>query len=227
MQVRFKTLGCIVAAMSSAVLVAACGDTGNSILRTARYVFPDFSQVDNAPIDPKFRYLRVTLRGRVLRLALGYNDPDVRGPIEVWYSSEGEVVKLLQGRLVGVMGAPWEWHDVVLPERLPPWSDVAKSKEGVRLERVRDVMPGYRYGIREVLALKPIPAPLFTRLRDVDAEKLLWFEERIEGYPAEEDALAPSRYAVDVRGGEEVVVYAEQCIVRDFCLTWQRWPAGS
>jgi hypothetical protein len=208
-------------------LLAGCGDTGNSMLRTARYILPDWSDVDDAPLKPDFRYLRVTFRGRVLRLALGYNDPDTRGPLEVWYSTDGEVVKLLNGRLVGVVGAPWEWHSVVLPAELPAWSDVARSKEGVRLERVRDVMPGYRYGIREILALRPISAPRFTRLRGLDEDKLLWFEERIEGYPAEEDQLAPARYAVDIRGGQEVVVYAEQCIVRDFCMTWQRWPAGS
>lgn len=197
------------------------------MLRTARHILPDWSDVDDAPVNPNLRYLRVTIKGRVLRLALGYYDSDNRGWIEVWYSSEGEVVKLLNGRLIGVVGAPWEWHRVTLPAELPAWSEVARSQDGLRLERVRDVMPGYRYGIREVLALRQVSAPLFTRLRDLDAQKLMWFEERIEGNPAEEDALRPARYAVEIRGAEEVVVYAEQCIVRDFCITWQRWPAGS
>jgi hypothetical protein len=225
---RFRRLPHVLVALAAcAASLVGCGDTGTSMLRTARYVLPEFSDADSAPINPELRYLRVTIGGRVLRLALGYYDPDVRGSIEVWYSSAGEVVKLLNGRLVGVIGAPWEWHRVVLPTALPTWSDIGNSREGVRWERVRDAMPGYRYGIREVLAVRRVSPPFFTRLRDLDANKLLWFEERIDSAQLEEDTLSPARYAVEVRGTEEIVVYGEQCIVRDFCITWQRWPAGS
>jgi hypothetical protein len=42
---------------------------------------------------------------------------------------------------------------------------------------------------------------------------------------ADDKTLPPARYAVDLRGGKETVVYGEQCITPDICFTWQRWSA--
>jgi hypothetical protein len=79
--------------------------------------------------------------------------------------------------------------------------------------------------------LKVIPPPSRIVLQRVDPQTLTWFEEtaasggfRLPGTAS--DALPPARYAVDLSGGQETVVYAEQCLVADFCFTWQRWSAG-
>jgi len=32
--------------------------------------------------------------------------------------------------------------------------------------------------------------------------------------------LPPARYAVDIRGGGETVVYGEQCLAPNLCFTW-------
>jgi Group 4 capsule polysaccharide lipoprotein gfcB, YjbF len=184
------------------------------------------SPADNARLDPRFRYLRVTIDRRVALLALGYVDRDARGPIEVWYSAQNEVLRLQNGRLVGLSGLAIEWRNVALPD-LPLWSTLARDQKTLQWTRSRDAMPGYRYGVRDDLALGVLPQPPRSSLRDVDAERLTWFEERMQSSSTEKDALPPARYAVRFAGDLETVVYGEQCLAPDFCLSWQRWPAGS
>ncbi len=99
-------------------------------------------------------------------------------------------------------------------------------------------MPGYRYGVRDNLVLRKIPAPSRSALQNFDAQALTWFEERVassaSGFwltklisDSGTDSLPPARYAVDLRGGGEVVVYGEQCLTADLCFTWQRWDTKS
>ena len=183
-------------------------------------------------LNPNFRYLRVTIAGRVVFLALGNEDADARGPVEVWYSAEKEVLRLQHGRLVGAVGLTTEWRSVSLPE-LPSWSALARGDQALRWARVRDVMPGYRYGVRDALSLRLVPSPGRSELQGIEAQALAWFEERVEagtlagpshGAGVAGETLPAARYAVDLRDGKESVVYAEQCLAPDLCFTWQRWP---
>lgn len=214
---------------------AACSTESDVLLQTARAtLLPDFA-VDQTPLNPNFRYLRVTTRqGRRALLVLGYIDEHPAGPIEVWYSGERETLRLQNGRLVAATGMPIEWRNVNLPS-LPAWSDVHASNGPYRWVRSRDVMPGYRYGVQDVLTLHPIESPAFSAIRGLQPQRLLWFQERNElfesaplamlgGTLTPEVALPPARYAVMRDGAGGVVVYAEQCLTSDFCITWQRWP---
>jgi len=97
-------------------------------------------------------------------------------------------------------------------------------------------MPGYRFGVKDVLSLRVVAAPMRSELRGLDPQRLTWFEERVESgsiaglaaifgnEPSADLPLLPARYAVDLRAGAETVVYAEQCLAPDLCFTWQRWP---
>ena len=53
---------------------------------------------DGAALDPAYRYLRAVVDGRSALLVLGYTDTDpatpAAAPIEVWYSAEGELIRL-------------------------------------------------------------------------------------------------------------------------------------
>jgi len=209
----------------SAILLANCAST-DPVMQTMQAAFKRDPGVDGAKLNPAFRYLRITIAGRTALLALGYVDDDPRGPIEVWYSAEREVLKLQNGRVVGAVGMLTEWRNVRLPE-LPAWSALAREAAPRRWERTRDVMPGYRYGLREAIALGAAPVPEKSALRDLDAKALTWFEERVESPPAGDKALPPARYAVRMAGGRETVVYGEQCLAPELCFTWQRWPAGT
>ena len=133
-------------------------------MQTLQVAFQRDAGVDSAKLNPDFRYLRVTIAGRTALLVLGYEEKDPRGPIEVWYSSGREVLRLQNGRLAGISGLPVEWRAVRLPD-LPPWSSLAAAGKPFPWVRVRDVMPGYRYGVRDALTLGVAPAPPATNGR--------------------------------------------------------------
>ena len=208
-----------------AAAAGGCASGGDAIFETAQSLIARDKGIDNAKLNPDFRYLRVTISGRVVLLALGYLDAHPQGTIEVWYSADREVVRLQNGRVVGAVGLTTEWRTVVLPD-LPEWPTLASSAERIQWSRTRDVMPGYRYGLRDPLSLRTIPAPEKTALQGLDSKDLTWFEERFAGDGSSKTALPAARYAVQIASGQGVVVYGEQCLSPQMCFTWQRWPAG-
>ena len=210
-----------------AVSIGGCASGGDAVFETAQsFIGQGKSKgIDDAKLNPDFRYLRVTIGGRVVLLALGYLDPHPQGTIEVWYSAEREVVRLQNGRVVGAVGLTTEWRNVTLQE-LPQWPKLAGNVDPFRWSRARDVMPGYRYGLRDTLSLNTIPAPGKSALQGLEAKDLTWFEERFADDNLSKAALPPARYAVQLAGGQGVVVYGEQCLSPQTCFTWQRWPAG-
>lgn len=203
-------------------LLAGCADTGASLLDSVRQVLPrdPGAAVNAAQLDPKYRYLRLTHEGGVALLLLNFIDSHPSGPVEVWYSADAQVFRLQNGRIAGNTGLLPEWRSVALPG-FPDWTTIARQAEPFRWERFRDVMPGYRFGVRDKLAVHPIAAPRSSALVGLDPASLQWFEERSE--PDSSEPLPPARYAV--RG--ETVVYAEQCVSATSCFKWQRWPAGN
>ena len=219
-----KLAYCLVSAVAVAHL-AGCAAAPDAMVQTLKSIVSRDGGTETAQLNPNFQYLRVTIGGRAALLVLGYVEQDALGPIEVWYSAEREVLKLQNGRVVGAIGMLTEWRNVKL-SNVPQWSAIARMQAPRHLARTRDVMPGYRYGVRESLALAPVAAPAKSALRDLDPDQLTWFEERVEGATGGESALPPARYAVSLAGGAERVVYGEQCLSPDLCFTWQRWPAG-
>ncbi|MGH8673837.1 MAG: YjbF family lipoprotein [Burkholderiales bacterium] len=201
-----------------------CATSTDALVQTAQAALGRGRGVDDAKLDPNLRYLRVTIDGRVVFLALGYYDSHPQGAIEVWYSAEREVLRMQNGRLVGAAGLTTEWRNVVMPE-LPAWSTVTSGKS-LQWVRTRDVMPGYRYGVRDSLVLSVTVPPSKSAVQGLDAQQLTWFEERFADSGLTKTKLPPARYAVQFADGQETVVYGEQCIAPQTCFTWQRWPAG-
>lgn len=179
------------------------------------------AQAGGVALNKAYRYLRVQTGKRVVYFALGYLDPHPEGTIEVWYSGEREVLRLQNGRVVGVTGTPTEWLSVTLKGQ-PAWSG---NPDGAVYERVRDVSPGYRFGLRETLRILSVPPPRGVNLVGMPVEDLTWFQESAAGA----DDLLPSLYGVRQEQGTPRVVYSEICLNRDLCFSWQRWQsqAGS
>jgi hypothetical protein len=221
----------VAAAIACSGFLGACSTGQSAMVESIREVLPFGKTAAAAPsLDPKFAYLRITRGKHVGLLWRGDTERSAEGVVEVYYSGGGEVVRLLDGRIVGALGLVTEWRKVSLSA--PSWRAVAGTPGGASFVRVRDVMPGYRSGIRDQVTVRPITAPAASALRGVDAKALAWFEERI--VPAgssllgsrgdERDrALPTARYAVDLSQVQEQVVYAEQCLAADLCFTWQRW----
>ena len=170
-------------------------------------------------LAPSVPYLRVQISGRVALLALGYVDTDRLGPIEVWYSAKGEVLRLQNGHLVGLTGSDVEWRESRLSS-MPVW-----PKENAlpsAYTRSRDVMPGYRFGVVDQLSLRAVTMPARSNLLAIAPSRLRWFEE-LEG----RGALPPSRFALLKISGQDVAVYGEQCVSVAVCLSWQQWPPAA
>ena len=214
------------ALLALVVAIGGCASgSGEAIFESAQTLFKREPKIEDAKLNPNFRYLRVTIGGRVVLLALGYYDSHPQGAIEVWYSAEREVVRLQNGRVVGAVGLNTEWRNVALPD-LPVWSKLATVGTPYRWLRTRDVMPGYLFGVRDALSLSIIPPPEKSALQGLEPKDLTWFEERFAEDALPNTALPAARYAVMLSGGEGIVVYGEQCLASQMCFTWQRWPAG-
>jgi hypothetical protein len=148
--------------------------------------------------------------------------------VDIWYSAGREVLRFRNGRLVAAVGLATEWRGIVV-QGLPGWAEIANAAQPVRWSRIRDVMPGYRYGVHDELVLRRIPPPRGSKLKGIDPHSLSWFEERLDTQNTGADSpvheeLPPARYALDTRNAGGTVVYGEQCLSAELCFTWQRWP---
>ncbi len=202
----FSLAGCAVEPASQAILDAY------KVMRA------EGSAAADGRLNPNYKYLRVQVGERVLFMARGYLDPSPDGPVEVWYSADRNVLRLLNGRVVGVtMKSGIDWSAVTF-SHLPAWNELGGQAV---FERTRDVNPGYRYGIRDKMLIRRILPPADTNLKTVPASALVWYEESVQGG----DQVRSARYAVD--DASHKVVYAEQCLSAEFCLSWQSWPHSS
>ncbi len=180
-----------------------------------------------APVpDPSLRYLRAELGGRIAYLVLGYTDPGPDGQTEVYYSATGEVLKLRRGRLVGTAGLPLDWREV-RQTGAPDWqaldaTPAADPSAASSYLRERDVMPGYRFSIRDAVQVHAIASP--GPLAGFAGASLRWFEERSRPVDAAAEALPPARFAVRAGAAGSRVVYSEQCLARGLCLRIGIWP---
>jgi hypothetical protein len=158
-------------------LLAGCADSATGLMATARATFSGSSAgtIDTAHLDPRYRYLRVVHPAGVSGMILGAIEQTPAGAIEVWYASDGEILRFQNGRLIGSTGLKPEWRKVVIPQ-FPSWSALASRNDSFRWERVRDVMPGYRYGVQDRLVLTVVRAPRSSRLIGLDPQQLTWFE---------------------------------------------------
>lgn len=199
-------------------LASCAGDRDPSVLGM-RALLGQFAAAPEPRLNPAFRYLRVVVDGRTAYLALG-NMEGADGRTEVWYSGDRAVLRLHDGRVAGASGLVTEWRRVEQPDA-PDWRS-ARHGGALHWLRIRDVMPGYRIGLRDSMSLTRIDAPDDSNLKGVAPASLAWFEERVSGNP-----LPPARYAVDFSTGGATVVYAEQCLSRALCFSWQRWSAAN
>lgn len=188
--------------------------------------------IDPARLDPAYRYVKLVINGTPLVLALGSIDATPEGPTENWYSATGELLRIRDGRIVATAGIdPVDWRGTA-SDALPSWQQVAETPGRVWFyKRTRDVMPGYRFGLRDEVTIAPIARPdVQTLPAGLTAERLAWFRETgvTSGAVGDDaDVMQPAIYGVDLaRSGSEAVVYLKQCLSKSVCLTLQRLPVA-
>ena len=160
-------------------------------------------------------------------LVLGYLEPGPQGEVSVWYSGNQEVLRIQNGRVVGVTGTAADWQRTRFKPIPPDWTNV--TEQCVDYVRERDELQGYRFGHTEQVhlvqwqGLPPIDLP--STLPLPKAAEYRWFRESVifasgAGGPTMPDAW----FAWGRHRGAETIVYSEQCIAPDFCLKLQPWP---
>ena len=224
--------------LASAVLaLSACSGPQQSLIYdTVKLGFANPNTViDQIPLNPNYRYLKVDVNNLPALLVLGYQDKAFDQTTDVWYSAFKEVVQIQGGRLAGTQGLEVNWTEVELRDA-PSLTDLAtldrmiarSPRSSVRYQRSRTVMPSYRANIQETVEIRllegaPSNAP---KLLKQSTLPLRWIEERILlETRAENEFLAPLQavYAVDPKQGQ--VVYASQCLTQSVCMSWLSWHA--
>lgn len=203
--------------------ISGCSSGTTAMVDTIQSIYKGSPEPDASALNPQFRYLRTTVNGRVSYLALGKVEQRAEGPVEVWYSSAGEVVRLLDGRIYSTSGLATDWRQVRFTSSpaLPAW-----NTGGASFVRERDVMPGYRFGIKDDIVRVAVAAPRSSGIRGTPAASLQWFEERSASRPAAA-ALPASVFAVSQASGTPQVIYSEQCLTQDLCMSFERWTPPS
>lgn len=185
---------------------------------------PDNAAALTSQPNPAYRYLSIQANNAPpALLVLGYEDPHPLGKIEVWYSARQEIIKTLNGRIVGTAGLPVNWDRVQTPMAPPSWQAVPAA--GSVFQRLRDVSPGYRANVAEQISTRPhagLPdISLPASLGPDSAASLQWFREDVQG---SKDPLPTAWFAWGQHRGQAGIVYSRQCLSPQYCLQLQRWP---
>lgn len=166
-------------------------------------------------LSPTYEYMRVEVGKRATVVVLGER---VRVPTsdgvdvhEYWYSSQREMLQLVNGRLYRAMGFTTEWRS---NHGAPPrWQSIETIRYEMPWSRELDVMPGYRYGQVDHLWIKPVPRPP-TSPSEVSAQAV-WFDEEVLSQTKDGKPWSyQQRFAV--QGGQ--ILYSEQCLAPDICM---------
>jgi Group 4 capsule polysaccharide lipoprotein gfcB, YjbF len=221
---------CIAACVAS--LFGCSGHNTSLVSDLVRLAWQESAQRDvtlTQVLNPAYRYLRVTLDGRAFLMVLGYVDVDADAlePTEVWYTGQGEVLRLKNGRLLSMTGIKTDWL-AVRNTGVPTWTSLAALPESaiVRYTRMRDLKELYQFGIQEQVMVRRIAAPPTQALAGLPLSDLVWLEEQYVTHSTSAQ-LPPSLFAVRSLSKEKdmysSVVYSRQCLSTQLCLSLQEW----
>ena len=218
-------------------LLGCAGNRQNLIYETFKKGIENPNTViDQAQLNPRYRYLKVDVNNLPALLVLGYEDNLPNGVITTWYSAFKEVIQIQNGRLVNTQGLEINWTDVSLIDA-PNLVSVAmmnpdmvgKKKSALRYQRTRTVMPGYRANIAETVEIQPlenVPADVPKVLRQGnESQSIRWVQETVVMQTnVRTPYLDPVRaiYAINTKTSQ--VIYGRQCLAVQFCVSWLQWP---
>lgn len=160
---------------------------------------------------PGFEYLDIRVGGHRTVMALGSRFERDGAWVEQWFSGQGEMLELRDGRIERVLGMT---HEVRATQGRPePWRAwLGANAPPRRWQRERLVMPGYQ-----------------TRSEDVHSQRMVmpgrppfadavWIEEQVS---TRQLGGQPWRYTERYALRHGTVVYSEQCVSPDLCFKLQ------
>jgi len=187
--------------------------TTNPVIDTFTTLLPWRAQY--ADIKPGFEYLVVELDGKASVMALGSRDLLGQGDFaltnEYWYNGQGEMLHLQNGRILQAIGMTLEIRRQ--EGKVPAWRDIDNASRPLSWVRELDVMPGYRFSLKETLISYRTTAPASSP-KEVAGE-VIWIADEVS---STNEQNKPWRYKQLFALQNGKVVYSEQCIASSLCL---------
>lgn len=183
------------------------------LLTLKQEVMPSRLNVRQVALQKDFRYLWVQAQNQEALLVWVGTESSPQGNVSVWVSADGVVVRLLNGRLIGISEPRRSWQlirETQSPEGQNPGS------YPIRLIQTSDQQPGFQIGIERpvhqvMLAVAPDVLSWFAGTPDVR-----WIEEK--------DHMTGKQTAIFALSSNEQTVAGQRCIASDWCVRWQTWP---
>lgn len=197
----------------SLAVLALLGCRSNPTFDTFTTLLPWGKQY--AQVQPGIEYLWVSLDGRTSVMALGERKllpgKDAFDVREYWYTGQGEMLYLLNGRIQQAHGFISEWR--AQKSSAPAWAEVLQSPREWPWQRQLDIMPGYRYGVVETVTSSRVQVP--KHLPEGVTSQAQWVAETIssKGHDGQEWWYLQKFAVLNDR-----VVYSEQCVDKSLCL---------
>jgi hypothetical protein len=238
-RIYFLVLACLIS-----VFLQGCSSQSDAAWKTMQMGFRDeAAQIEKSPLKNNLTYLRVNINGLDVLLVKGYVDPDPLGPIDVWYSSDGSVMRIQQGRYLGSIGFDQNWQEVSRKDApsldLLVKSEVAMASQNtpVPIKTVKKyfsnqsyvAMPSYLVmrderisGVISSTVPDSVPSSIKKYLNNKD---LIWLAETPQPndlFKRKGASFAWYGFVKSNNGFEQVL--GQQCLSKDFCITWTPWP---
>ena len=223
--------------ITAALLIGCAGEKQGLIYETFKLgIANPHTIIDEAPLNPKYRYLKVEANGQPALLVLGYVDQKHQATQDVWYSGFRELIEIKDGRLANTEGLDVNWTEVTLLDP-PSLLEALKIPEGAlnkrpiryRYTRTRTVMPGYHVNIRETVSMEAMaeaPSNIPKELKNPEvAQNLRWVKETVLIPTQSRDPSIQALgavYAIDIKTSE--VIYGKQYLTPNFFVSWLSWP---
>jgi hypothetical protein len=196
--------------------LTACTNLWQAGWQTAQQSLPQTLNSQPQNLDPKLRYLKVAINQHEVLMVEAYR----AGSESVWVSSDLAILKTRNGYLTDLEGFRINWQDV----RGLNLVTAAQLAKPTAYTRVRNEMPGYRYQLRESVLVSPLArAPDEIRFTPPRSANLRWFSEEVRSQMGEQvpSYRYPGIFAIDINQSPYQVVFARQCLARDYCIRWQ------
>ncbi len=204
---RYSFIGQVIALAIYLTLVGCQGF--NPVTDTAGHFFSNKSTMGS--FSAGFEYLEVEWQGRKAVMALGYRETNGSNIIEHWYSGQGEMLMMVNGRLVKVLGMTQEVRHVVT--NTPVWSDILGHRLPMVWSQTKEVMPGYRYGLKEYVITQKVNPNEAEKTLITDATA--WVLEEIKSKDEKGRSwIYQQKFALNA----DKVIYSEQCLAPELCF---------
>jgi hypothetical protein len=228
---RTSSFGSRCGAAALAIMLSACDSVPMAGVQYAMSAWADKDSSNQPALSPQFDYLRVAHPGGVAWLVLGMQEPPHGGgdsaATEAWFSGQGQVLRLRDGRLTTSTGMPVDWS-VTADDAVPGWKSLARQGSGTYL-RTRHHAPSYGFKIQDIVKVSRAAAPppgWLSRVPGMDPSNWAWFTEdsiNLEVASASPD-LPRAWFGVDMSKDGFPVMASVQCLQVDFCLDIQIRP---